>query len=91
MPKPTPRSSIQSCNASFASEPPTPSASSGTTCAVASSVDAKFRRQHVLGDYVVDFVCLERRLVIELDGGQHADEMAIAKDARRTAFWRKAG
>ena len=32
----------------------------------------KFRRQHPLGNYVVDFVCLEKRLIIELDGGQHA-------------------
>jgi len=31
----------------------------------------KFRRQHPLGPYLVDFVCLEARLVIELDGGQH--------------------
>jgi very-short-patch-repair endonuclease len=31
----------------------------------------KFRRQHPLGPYVGDFVCLEARLVIELDGGQH--------------------
>ena len=30
-----------------------------------------FRRQRPIGNYVVDFVCLERRLVIELDGGQH--------------------
>ena len=32
----------------------------------------KFRRQHAVGGYVVDFACLERRLVVELDGGQHA-------------------
>jgi hypothetical protein len=34
----------------------------------------KFRRQHPIGAYVVDFVCLERRLVVELDGGQHAGD-----------------
>ena len=33
---------------------------------------AKFRRQHPIGPYIVDFFCLEQRLVIELDGGQHA-------------------
>ena len=33
----------------------------------------KFRRQCPIGDYVVDFVCLEKRIVIELDGGQHAN------------------
>jgi len=32
----------------------------------------RFRRQQPLGQYIVDFVCMERRLVIELDGGQHA-------------------
>ncbi len=34
--------------------------------------DFKFRRQHAIGKYVVDFVSLERKVVIELDGGQHA-------------------
>ena len=34
----------------------------------------KFRRQQVLGPYIVDFVCLEKKLVIELDGGQHTEQ-----------------
>jgi very-short-patch-repair endonuclease len=34
----------------------------------------KFRRQHPLGPYIVDFACIEWKLVIELDGGQHADD-----------------
>lgn len=33
----------------------------------------KFRRQHPYMDYVLDFVCLEMRLVVEVDGGQHAN------------------
>ena len=33
----------------------------------------KFRRQQPVGNYIVDFVCLERRLIVELDGGQHAE------------------
>ena len=33
----------------------------------------KFKRQQPIGPYIVDFVCFEKRLVIELDGGQHAD------------------
>jgi very-short-patch-repair endonuclease len=33
----------------------------------------KFRRQHPFGDYILDFVCLENRLVIEVDGGQHGE------------------
>jgi len=32
----------------------------------------KFRRQEPIGDYIVDFVCFERRIIIEIDGGQHA-------------------
>ena len=43
----------------------------------------RFRRQHPIGRYVVDFVCLERRLVVEVDGGQHTEEEHIAHDARR--------
>ena len=46
----------------------------------------EFRRQHRLGPYIVDFVCLERRLVIEVDGGQHNLARGIAHDARRTAW-----
>jgi very-short-patch-repair endonuclease len=34
----------------------------------------KFRRQFPVGSYIVDFVCLEARLIVEVDGGQHADE-----------------
>ena len=42
----------------------------------------KFRRQHPLPPYIADFVCLERKLIVELDGGQHV-ELAV-KDAART-------
>ncbi len=44
----------------------------------------KFRRQTWIGDYIADFVCIEARLVIEADGGQHAD--AVAYDERRSAW-----
>lgn len=36
-------------------------------------IGCKFRRQHPIGRYIVDFACIERRLVVELDGGQHGD------------------
>jgi very-short-patch-repair endonuclease len=36
----------------------------------------KFRRQHPFMDFVLDFVCLEMRLVVEVDGGQHQDNAA---------------
>ena len=44
---------------------------------------ARFRRQQPIGRYIVDFVCLERRLVIEVDGGQHTQDDQIARDALR--------
>ena len=44
----------------------------------------KFRRQFPLGSYIVDFVCLEARLIVEVDGGQHADE--IYGDAERDTW-----
>jgi very-short-patch-repair endonuclease len=49
----------------------------------------KFRRQFVIGSVITDFCCFEHRLVIELDGGQHADQTAA--DQRRSAFLRSRG
>jgi very-short-patch-repair endonuclease len=43
----------------------------------------KFRRQQPIGSFIADFVCQERRLIVEADGGQHADNPA---DDHRTAF-----
>src|SRR3990167_4035724 len=42
----------------------------------------KFVREHVIGNYIADFVCREKKLVIEIDGGQHID--AVEYDAFRT-------
>jgi len=44
----------------------------------------RFRRQHSVGPFIVDFACLGSRVAIELDGGHHADEHASASDATRT-------
>jgi very-short-patch-repair endonuclease len=50
----------------------------------ASQLDgARFRRQHPIGRYIADFVCLERRLIVEVDGGQHTEDDRIVRDARR--------
>jgi primosomal protein N' (replication factor Y) len=43
----------------------------------------KFRRQMSVGPYIADFLCPARSLIIELDGGQHADSL---RDAQRTAW-----
>ncbi len=45
---------------------------------------AKFRRQHPTGPYIVDFCCVERRLIVEVDGGQHSE--AYSGDEKRSAY-----
>ncbi|HET9811715.1 MAG TPA: DUF559 domain-containing protein [Sphingomicrobium sp.] len=47
----------------------------------------KFKRQWTVGPYVVDFCCIARRLVVEIDGGQHRQ----ARDAGRSAALQRAG
>jgi very-short-patch-repair endonuclease len=48
-----------------------------------------FRRQVRLGHYIVDFACHQLRVAIEIDGGQHAEQ--VARDARRTKFLESQG
>ncbi|HEX9453304.1 MAG TPA: endonuclease domain-containing protein [Candidatus Binatia bacterium] len=49
----------------------------------------KFRRQQPVGNYIVDFVCLEKKLIVEVDGGQHAEQSVY--DAERDAWLREQG
>ena len=49
-------------------------------------MNLKFRRQHVIAPYIVDFYCHEIGLVIELDGSQHGTGDANSYDAERTKF-----
>jgi len=49
----------------------------------------KFRRQHPYGDFILDFVCLARRVVVELDGGQHDHQAEY--DASRTRVLEASG
>lgn len=48
-----------------------------------------FRRQHPIGPYFADFACVSRKLVIEIDGGHHADQ--VEADARRTTAMQREG
>jgi very-short-patch-repair endonuclease len=50
---------------------------------------AKFRRQQPVGTYIADFCCREAQLVVEVDGGKHADRMA--EDQRRTDYLQSRG
>jgi very-short-patch-repair endonuclease len=49
----------------------------------------KFRRQHPYGNYVLDFACLEKRVVVEIDGGQHQE--CMTEDRVRTKTLENAG
>lgn len=51
----------------------------------------KFRRQEPVGDYIVDFICFDRRIIVEIDGGQHARDENINKDKERDEWLRNQG
>ena len=46
----------------------------------------RFRRQHPIGPYIADFVCLDKRLIVEVDGETHALDEQIEHDKRRSAW-----
>jgi very-short-patch-repair endonuclease len=50
-----------------------------------------FRRQVPIGSFIVDFVCHDHKLIVELDGGQHAHDAAVARDSRREEWLRSKG
>ena len=51
----------------------------------------KFQRQVILGRFIVDFVCFERRLAIEVDGPSHVETESQARDSRRDAWLESQG
>ena len=51
----------------------------------------KFRRQHSVGEYILDFYCLEEKLAVELDGAGHSNVIGEAHDATRTAYLTRFG
>ena len=51
----------------------------------------RFRRQHIIGDYIVDFACLQKMLVIEVDGEYHSTDEQKALDDLRTEYLNKIG
>ena len=46
----------------------------------------KFRRQHPIGPYVADFVCMKARLIVEVDGATHSSDEEIEHDRKRTLY-----
>ena len=53
--------------------------------------NCRFRRQYPIGNYVVDFICREKNLIIELDGGQHNEVQSLIYDRERTDFLESKG
>jgi len=53
-------------------------------CLRGNQLGVKFRRQHPIGSFITDFCCVERHLVIEVDGGQHSEREDY--DANRTKY-----
>ena len=51
----------------------------------------KFKRQYPIGNYIIDFVYLEKFLIIEIDGGQHNQQLNIEKDNDRTKYLENRG
>ncbi|QYS89750.1 endonuclease domain-containing protein [Flavobacterium davisii] len=51
----------------------------------------KFRRQHIIGQYIVDFVCLEKNLIVEVDGAIHNLQEQIEHDKLRTEWLESKG
>jgi len=51
----------------------------------------KFKRQQPIGQYIADFICREKWLIIELDGGQHNEDKNIAYDEKRTKYLESKG
>ncbi len=51
----------------------------------------KFRRQHPIGDYIADFLCLTEKLVIEVDGAYHSEPQQQQEDLWRTEFLQDKG
>ena len=48
--------------------------------------DLKFKRQVLIGNYIVDFLCEDKKIIIEIDGGQHNEELNIQSDNNRTHY-----
>ena len=51
----------------------------------------RFRRQHPIENYIVDFICREKKIIIEIDGGHHNQPNDIENDKKRTAFLESQG
>jgi very-short-patch-repair endonuclease len=54
-------------------------------------IGCKFRQQVPIDHFIVDFACLSRRLIVEVDGGTHSTDREVARDARRERYLKAQG
>ena len=57
----------------------------------AKKTGCKFRRQHLVLDYIPDFICLEKKLIVEIDGGYHNEQKQLELDLQREQYLKEAG
>ena len=55
------------------------------------NLGVRFRRQYVVGDYIADFICFEKKIVIEVDGAYHFNGIQIIKDSIRSNYIKEMG
>ncbi len=55
------------------------------------NLGVRFRRQHIINDYIADFTCLEKKLIIEVDGAYHFTDEQLGEDAYRTEILERYG
>ena len=57
----------------------------------ADGLGVTFKRQHIIGDYIADFVCISSKLIVELDGGYHQLPQQQINDSQRTKWLESRG
>ena len=60
-------------------------------CLRSNKLGVKFRQQHVIGEYIADFLCVEKKLIIEVDGGYHSKPEQQKADSARSQYFYERG
>jgi len=78
-------------NARFNRNHPTQAESVLWKCLAKDNIGAHFRRQHPIYGYIADFICIRKRLIVEVDGGYHNEEEQKKHDEEREYYLRSIG
>ncbi|MCX6068820.1 MAG: DUF559 domain-containing protein [Chloroflexi bacterium] len=77
MPRPARRNAKTKHYAAELRREPTPAEQKLWAALCRDQLGVSFRRQHAIGRYIPDFVCIQKKLILELDGGQHLEQAVI--------------